>query len=403
MAPKRPRGSKGGPFDRLGFFRKPAPSLQGALPAAYSLSADAGAIALTGIAAALTVGFVVAAASGSIAETGQTAALKQGRVVAASSGPIALTGQPAALASGRKIGAGTGSFSESGPVTALNQNHVIAADRATLGLTGVSTALKQGRITSVSSGAIALAGQSTSPTFHPIISFGAGAVALSGQPLTLVPTGPQAVTLVADYGAFSWSGIDLDLTRSGIPFAGGGVFPPRVIRKPSTDADGFETEEAEEKAPDRLAFALPLQAGAIGVTGQAIELVADIVSPKRDAVSPPASIVPRLTPIVSQKPAIVPIRPRAAQLRLSLAVQSVDVRIRGGVSRGIVSRQAHPVVPDAPLPIQAAISIGTASFALSGDDAALSVALADSPPANDDADIDDTVVAIAALLLLEGP
>lgn len=109
-----------------------------------SLTAAAGAFALTGSSASLIAGSFLTAGTGAFALTGQTATLRRSLVASAAAGGFALTGQSVTLKKGLFLTASAGSFSLTGSAAALNRNRRVTAAAGSYALTGQAATLTLG-------------------------------------------------------------------------------------------------------------------------------------------------------------------------------------------------------------------------------------------------------------------
>ncbi len=175
----------------------------GAGSTAYTLTADAGALAITGPATALTVGRLLAADLGTVALSGQGAGLAFGRVLSAGGASVALTGIAAGLTVARALTADLGIFTASGVAAGLLAGRGLAAATGTYTLTGSAAGLLTARQIAAAPGTVTLAGLDAGLTYTPVGGYGiaaeTGAFAIAGQGATLT----AARALVAADAAFS--------------------------------------------------------------------------------------------------------------------------------------------------------------------------------------------------------
>lgn len=194
-------------------------------PVAYTLTADAGSFALTGVAAGLTVGRKLTAEAGSFALTGVAADLVYDSgagayALTADAGSFALAGQAASLLVGRKIAASAGAFTLTGRAAGLLHGSKLTASAGAFALTGVAADLTVGRHITAAAGAFTLSGQASGLLYGRRLTAGAGAFTLSGQAVTL----NKGRTLAVEAGAFALTGFAATLTRTRALAAGVGAF-----------------------------------------------------------------------------------------------------------------------------------------------------------------------------------
>lgn len=174
---------------------------------AFTLTADAGAFALSGTDASLEYGPRVAADAGSFALAGTDASLEVGREVAAESGTFTLTGQDASLELGRRVAADSGSFSQTGTAASLERGYRVAADSGFFALNGTAANLEHGHRLVADSGAFVLNGQGAALNKGRSVIADPGSFALTGT-----AADPRvARRLIAASGAFALTGIAANL------------------------------------------------------------------------------------------------------------------------------------------------------------------------------------------------
>ncbi len=109
--------------------------------AGYSLSADPGTYAVTGLAAGVLAAHLISAVAGSYALTGSDATLKAGFKIAADAGSYALTGSAATPKAGYKLAADAGSYALTGSAASLLGGFKVAANAGSYALTGSDASL----------------------------------------------------------------------------------------------------------------------------------------------------------------------------------------------------------------------------------------------------------------------
>lgn len=181
----------------------------------YTLTAAAGAFALTGTAASLKYGRVLQAASGSFAVTGTAATLRKGYSLQASSGSFATTGTAATLRYGRVIQAAAGSFQVSGTDASLKYGRVLAAQPGAFALTGTDATLTYGTAgnytLTAQPGSFSVSGAAATLRYGRKLSADSGAFAFTGTAATL----RYARRIIAEAGEFAITGTAATLTISG--------------------------------------------------------------------------------------------------------------------------------------------------------------------------------------------
>ena len=126
--------------------------------AAYTLAADAGAVALTGAAATLMLAAVLTAGSGGYAVAGAAVAMSAGRALAADSGGYTLTPTDAGLLRGRSMPADGMALTVSGADVGLSRTTAVTADGAVFVVAGSEVALRLNRVIRADAGSVAVAG-----------------------------------------------------------------------------------------------------------------------------------------------------------------------------------------------------------------------------------------------------
>jgi len=188
-----------------------------------TLTADPGALILTGASAALARG--LASDPGALQFTGGEATLSVTRLLPADPGALQLTGASAALAAA--LTAAPGALLLTGGEATLSVSRLLQADPGVLQLTGADAAL-----------AIGLA---SSP----------GLLLFTGAEADLKESGDE--TLTADPGALQFTGAEADLTEAAAPLLivrRGGV---RWLREPDPEIREEKTKELTALIKPRLA------------------------------------------------------------------------------------------------------------------------------------------------------
>lgn len=187
-------------------------------PAGYTLTADAGAFALTGQNATLAYGRVLAADAGSFALSGQAANFVRGFGLIADAGTFALTGQNAGFIYNRILAAGAGAFVLTGQDAILQRTgiYVLSADAGAFALTGQTAGLLVGHKLPADVGAFTLSGQAANLLRSRLLTAAAGSFILTGQAALFV----RGYGLAATGGQFVLTGLPVNL------------FVNRIIRLP---------------------------------------------------------------------------------------------------------------------------------------------------------------------------
>ncbi len=171
----------------------------------YTLTADAGSYALTGVAAGLKAGRQIAGNAGSYSLTGVAAGLKYGHKIAGAAGSYSLTGVSASLVTGRRITGAAGAYSLTGAAAGLAFGRKLAGDAGSYSLTGVDASLRFGRSIAGAAGSYTISGVAAGLAFGRKLAGAAGSYILSGQDATLTYSG-TAKSIACDAGAYSITG-----------------------------------------------------------------------------------------------------------------------------------------------------------------------------------------------------
>ncbi len=143
-----------------------------AVAGSYTLTANSGAVTLTGSNATLKVSRTLVANSAAIALSGTTATLRLSKTLTAQSGAVTLAGQQATLRTARSLTANSGSVT----------------------LAGTQANIRLARLLAGNSGTVTLAGQTATLTYTPlaasnVLTCEPGEIALSGSSAELSVTG----------------------------------------------------------------------------------------------------------------------------------------------------------------------------------------------------------------------
>lgn len=177
-----------------------------------------GAYALTGTDVDLNLGedLILTAEAGAISLSGQDASVLLSRVLAGGAGSYALTGQDAGLGIFLDLTAEAGSYALGGQDGSLIVSRVVVGAAGSFDLTGTDASFLLGKYISAAGGAIDLTGQTASLLLSQVLAAGAGSFDLSGVDASLL----VGRSLVAGAGAFSISGQAATLSRQ-LPLAAG--------------------------------------------------------------------------------------------------------------------------------------------------------------------------------------
>jgi hypothetical protein len=226
---------------------------------AFSLTADPGSFALTGVAASPLAGRMVDAQPGSFALTGIAATLVRGFNLSVDPGAFALTGVDASFQVERAISADPGAFNVTGVAASLEAGRVLSADPGAYVLTGVLAELVKGYVIDASPGSFVVTGNAASLIADRVLSADPGAIVLTGVNASLLADR----VLLAEPGVYAIAGIDALLIWSGSAAAFELSADPGVFVITGVDA---------ALLVDRVLSADP---GSLVITGVAATLVAD--------------------------------------------------------------------------------------------------------------------------------
>jgi hypothetical protein len=226
-------------------------------PTEYTLTAEPGAIAITGTAASLEFGRKVAANAGAVAITGTAASLERGYKVAADAGTYAITGTAAGLRGTFILDAQPGAVSITGTAVNLNRGRSLSADAGSFAVGGTAAGLLFGREVAAVAGSFAVTGTAASLEHGRRLNAESGSFSVTGTDAGLVHEQPGAYTLSAESGSFVLAG-----TVAGL----------RATRRVTADAGSYAlTGAAASLARGRTVTAV---AGSFAVSGTAAGLLA---------------------------------------------------------------------------------------------------------------------------------
>lgn len=177
-------------------------------PAAYTLNADSGSVALSGQAASLKRGSLVVAASGTFAISGQASTVKRGLRLTATGGSVALSGTAVTLRPARKLTAAAGTLALGGTAASLVRGLRLTAAAGSLAASGTVASLRVGHALAAASGTFSATGAAVAFARGYKLSTGSGTYALVGQAIGLL----WGRALPAVMGGYELAGSDAALT-----------------------------------------------------------------------------------------------------------------------------------------------------------------------------------------------
>ena len=175
----------------------------------YTISADPGAVTITGTAATPKADRKVDATSGSLTITGTAASLSLGRKVAADAGSVSIAGTDAGFTLGRKAIADPGTVAISGQDASLKTERKIVADAGGISITGTDAGFTLGRTLTADPGSVSIAGQDAGLKATRLIAANDGTIVITGSDATL--TKASSSVLVASPGSIAITGADASL------------------------------------------------------------------------------------------------------------------------------------------------------------------------------------------------
>jgi hypothetical protein len=225
-----------------------------AVTGAFTLTAEAGAFAITGFDANLEQGHLVTAEAGAVAITGFDANLEQGYAVTAEAGAVAITGFDATFIRDYQITAEAGAVAITGFDANLEQGYAVTAEAGAVAITGFDANLEQGHLVTAEAGAFAITGFDATLTVAGggafVLTAEAGAVAITGFDANL----EQGYAVTAEAGAVAITGFDATLT-----VAGGGAFV-LTAEAGAVGITGFDANLEQ-------GHLVTAEAGAVAITG----------------------------------------------------------------------------------------------------------------------------------------
>ena len=161
------------------------------------------------------VDYSITAQKGTFALTGVAAAIARNRTLTATAGSYALSGIAATLARNKKLTATAGSYTLSGVNATLTYTpsvgYTLTALAGSYALTGKAATVSRNKTLAASAGSYTLSGVNASLTKSKLITAGAGSYALSGQSALLGYLAAHKLT--ANAGAYVLTGVNATLSK----------------------------------------------------------------------------------------------------------------------------------------------------------------------------------------------
>ena len=177
----------------------------------FEILAEAGNVTIAGAIAGLELNQVVAADAGAIAITGAAAGLELNQVVAADAGAIAITGAAASLELNQVVAAEAGAIAITGAAAGLELNQVVAADAGSVTIAGAIASLELNQVVAADAAAITITGAAAGLELNQVVAADAGSVTIAGAAASL----ELNQVVAADAGAIAITGFDAALTTGG--------------------------------------------------------------------------------------------------------------------------------------------------------------------------------------------
>lgn len=181
------------------------------LAKSYPLTAEAGTFTLSSVDASLLFYRSLTAEAGSYTTTGIDSTLLFHRILGADAGSVSVSGVDVSLLFHRVLNADTGQYVVTGIDVTLTYNggglvYTLDAAAGSFALTGVDATLLNHRTLTAGAGSIAVTGIDASLLLHRILSAGAGGISLTGQDASLL----RNWLMSAEAGNYTLAGIDAD-------------------------------------------------------------------------------------------------------------------------------------------------------------------------------------------------
>jgi len=189
------------------------------------IPADTGSFVITGFVATLTDSGsdpILTAEIGAVLITGIAAGLARQIPISASPGAVVINGVAATLTKAKSISAEIGSVSVAGQIVTLEHHHVLPAETGIYSVVGSTAGLLHGKLIDALAGAYLINGQVANLEHHHSLIAETGAFLITGLDATLTVTG--SIILTADAGSILVSGQDANLEQGYAVIAETGSF-----------------------------------------------------------------------------------------------------------------------------------------------------------------------------------
>ena len=192
--------------------------------AGTTISATLGTVAVAGLAPAVSVGTTFAATLGTVAVAGYNPSVSQTITVSASSGSIAVAGLNPAISVGTTIGATAGTVAVAGYNPEVSNENAITATLGTVAIAGYNPSISTGVTFSATAGAVAVAGYAADVSNALTIDATAGSVTVAGYAAEVLAGTSIAATLgqigVAGYNPSVSTGVTFTAGAGTVAVAG---------------------------------------------------------------------------------------------------------------------------------------------------------------------------------------
>lgn len=187
----------------------------------HAITADSGAVAITGTDAGLLFAHVVAANSGAVPIAGTTLTLRADRAIALDSGAVPITGTDVGLLAARLIALDSGAVPISGQDAILVKGIRFVVDSGAVPVNGQDINLLRAYVVSLDAGVVPITGTDAGLFYARLMSLNSGNLPLSGDDVGLY----LARLLSGDAGAIPISGTDLAFVYGRTMFVDSGAVP----------------------------------------------------------------------------------------------------------------------------------------------------------------------------------
>lgn len=210
----------------------------------YTLTADPGAVSVSGTAASLRVGRLLTGAAGAYTVSGTAAGLYRGYPLSAGAGAFSVSGTAAGLRASRNLAAAAGAYSVSGTAAGIRASrlltsaagayliagtdagllysgagYVLTAESGEVALAGTAAALQAGRLVAAAGGTYSVSGSAADLRASRILAAGAGAYLVTGTAALLtVSSGEPGTLIVVTIGAAQGDGTQFGASDDGTTF-----------------------------------------------------------------------------------------------------------------------------------------------------------------------------------------